>query len=223
MGRILRRNMKDMLSVYFIMGSNNTDGAPLAVIEAALEGGATLFQFREKGDGALKAGEKRAFAKKVQALCREAGVPFIVNDDIELALELDADGVHIGQDDEKAGDVRARIGDRILGVSTHTLEEVMQAEKDGADYIGAGPIYPTETKRDAKAVQGVALLKEMRKRGIGIPAVGIGGITLENCAPVVEAGADGISIISAISKSSDPKQAAARFRNKVEAVKSANS
>ncbi|MEC1589240.1 thiamine phosphate synthase [Bacillus sonorensis] len=224
MARISRQTLKDLLSVYFIMGSNNTAGDPLAVIEAALKGGASLFQFREKGDDALKAEDKIIFAKKVQALCREAQVPFIVNDDVELALELDADGVHIGQDDEKAENVRASIGDRILGVSAHTLEEVMKAEKDGADYIGAGPIYPTETKLDAKAVQGVALLKEIRRRGIKIPAVGIGGITLENCAPVIEAGADGVSIISAISTSPDPEQAAGAFLAKVHAVKkSANS
>ncbi|MFT0801771.1 thiamine phosphate synthase [Bacillus swezeyi] len=219
MTRVAKQTMKDLLSVYFIMGSNNTDGDPLTVIDSALKGGVSLFQLREKGEGALQAGDQKAFAQKVQALCREARVPFIINDDVELALELNADGVHIGQDDEKAADVRAKIGDKILGVSAHTLEEVIKAEKDGADYIGAGPIYPTETKRDAKAVQGVALIKEMRRQGIDIPAVGIGGITIENCAPVIEAGADGISIISAISKASDPKQAAGAFYMKVQDIK----
>ena len=211
--------MKDLLSVYFIMGSNNTTGEPLTVIEQALKGGATLFQFREKGKDALKAGEQRAFARQVQALCKQFNVPFIINDDVELALELDADGVHIGQDDDKAADVRARIGDKILGVSAHTLEEVLKAEKDGADYIGAGPVYPTETKLDTKAVQGVSLIEEIRRQGIGIPVVGIGGITIENCVPVIEAGADGISVISAISKAADPKQAAKAFSEKVQAAK----
>ncbi len=211
--------MKDLLSVYFIMGSNNTTGEPLTVIEQALKGGATLFQFREKGKDALKAGEQKAFARQVQALCKQFNVPFIINDDVELALELDADGVHIGQDDDKAADVRARIGDKILGVSAHTLEEVLKAEKDGADYIGAGPVYPTETKLDTKAVQGVSLIEEIRRQGIGIPVVGIGGITIENCVPVIEAGADGISVISAISKAADPKQAAKAFSEKVQAAK----
>lgn len=211
--------MKDLLSVYFIMGSNNTGGEPLTVIEQALKGGVTLFQFREKGEDALKAGDQKAFARQVQALCKQFNVPFIINDDVELALELDADGVHIGQDDDKAADVRARIGDKILGVSAHTLEEVLKAEKDGADYIGAGPVYPTETKRDTKAVQGVSLIQEIRRQGIGIPVVGIGGIMVENCVPVIEAGADGISVISAISKAADPKQAAKAFSEKVQAAK----
>lgn len=89
--------MKDLLSVYFIMGSNNTAGDPLTVIDQALKGGATLFQFREKGEGALKAGDQKAFARQVQALCKQFNVPFIINDDVELALALDADGVHIGR------------------------------------------------------------------------------------------------------------------------------
>ena len=219
MTRVSGEAMKDLLSVYFIMGSNNTTGEPLTVIEQALKGGVTLFQFREKGEDALKAGEQKAFARQVQALCKQFNVPFIINDDVELALELDADGVHIGQDDDKAADVRARIGDKILGVSAHTLEEVLKAEKDGADYIGAGPVYPTETKLDTKAVQGVSLIEEIRRQGIGIPVVGIGGITIENCVPVIEAGADGISVISAISKAADPKQAAKAFSEKVQAAK----
>ncbi|MED1191725.1 MULTISPECIES: thiamine phosphate synthase [Bacillus] len=219
MTRISKETMKDLLSVYFIMGSNNTAGDPLTVIEQALKGGATLFQFREKGEDALKAGDQKAFARQVQALCKQFNVPFIINDDVELALALDADGVHIGQDDDKAADVRARIGDKILGVSAHTLEEVVKAEKDGADYIGAGPVYPTETKRDTKAVQGVSLIQELRRQGIGMPVVGIGGITAENCVPVIEAGADGISVISAISKAADPKAAAEAFGKKVQAAK----
>ncbi|MCY7769178.1 thiamine phosphate synthase [Bacillus haynesii] len=219
MTRVSGEAMKDLLSVYFIMGSNNTGGEPLTVIEQALKGGVTLFQFREKGEDALKAGDQKAFARQVQALCKQFNVPFIINDDVELALELDADGVHIGQDDDKAADVRARIGDKILGVSAHTLEEVLKAEKDGADYIGAGPVYPTETKRDTKAVQGVSLIQEIRRQGIDIPVVGIGGITVENCVPVIEAGADGISVISAISKAADPKQAAKAFSEKVQAAK----
>ncbi|MCY8073699.1 thiamine phosphate synthase [Bacillus haynesii] len=219
MTRVSGEAMKDLLSVYFIMGSNNTGGEPLTVIEQALKGGVTLFQFREKGEDALKAGDQKAFARQVQAFCKQFNVPFIINDDVELALELDADGVHIGQDDDKAADVRARIGDKILGVSAHTLEEVLKAEKDGADYIGAGPVYPTETKRDTKAVQGVSLIQEIRRQGIDIPVVGIGGITVENCVPVIEAGADGISVISAISKAADPKQAAKAFSEKVQAAK----
>ncbi|MFS0665614.1 thiamine phosphate synthase [Bacillus mojavensis] len=211
MTRISREMMKELLSVYFIMGSNNTKADPLAVVQNALKGGVTLYQFREKGEGALTGEERIDFAAKVQAACREAGVPFIVNDDVELALKLKADGVHIGQEDAKAKEVRDAIGDMILGVSAHTMSEVKQAEEDGADYVGLGPIYPTETKKDTRAVQGVSLIEAVRRQGISIPIVGIGGITIENAGPVIEAGADGVSMISAISLTEDPEEAARKF------------
>lgn len=108
MPRITKAEMSRLLPVYFIMGSNNCTKEPLQVLRDALEGGITIFQLREKGEGALT-GEKRIdFAKELQALCKEYGVPFIVNDDVELALELDADGVHVGQDDEGLTSVRKK-------------------------------------------------------------------------------------------------------------------
>ncbi|MEK4380052.1 MULTISPECIES: thiamine phosphate synthase [Bacillus] len=219
MTRISREMMKELLSVYFIMGSNNTKADPLAVVQNALKGGSTLYQFREKGEGALTGEERIDFAAKVQAACREAGVPFIVNDDVELALKLKADGVHIGQEDAKAKEVRDAIGDMILGVSAHTMSEVKQAEEDGADYVGLGPIYPTETKKDTRAVQGVSLIEAVRRQGISIPIVGIGGITIENAAPVIEAGADGVSMISAISLTEDPEEAARKFYDVIHTYK----
>ncbi|MEG7380629.1 thiamine phosphate synthase [Bacillus subtilis] len=219
MTRISREMMKKLLSVYFIMGSNNTKADPVAVVHKALKGGATLYQFREKGGDALTGEARIEFAKNVQEACREAGVPFIVNDDVELALKLKADGVHIGQEDASAREVRSTIGDMILGVSAHTMSEVKQAEEDGADYIGLGPIYPTETKKDTKAVQGVSLIEAVRRQGIGIPIVGIGGITIENAAPVIQAGADGVSMISAISQTDDPEGAARKFYEDIQTYK----
>ncbi|MFH0346427.1 thiamine phosphate synthase [Bacillus vallismortis] len=219
MTRISREMMKKLLSVYFIMGSNNTKADPLAVVQKALKGGATLYQFREKGGDALTGEARIEFAKNVQEACHEAGVPFIVNDDVELALKLKADGVHIGQEDASAKEVRSAIGDMILGVSAHTMSEVKQAEEDGADYIGLGPIYPTETKKDTKAVQGVSLIEAVRRQGIGIPIVGIGGITIENAAPVIQAGADGVSMISAISQTDDPEGAARKFYEDIQTYK----
>ncbi|TYS09196.1 thiamine phosphate synthase [Bacillus subtilis] len=219
MTRISREMMKKLLSVYFIMGSNNTKADPVAVVHKALKGGATLYQFREKGGDALTGEARIEFAKNVQEACREAGVPFIVNDDVELALKLKADGVHIGQEDASAREVRSAIGDMILGVSAHTMSEVKQAEEDGADYIGLGPIYPTETKKDTKAVQGVSLIEAVRRQGIGIPIVGIGGITIENAAPVIQAGADGVSMISAISLTDDPEGAARKFYEDIQTYK----
>ncbi|MEK5337418.1 thiamine phosphate synthase [Bacillus sp. FSL M8-0166] len=214
-----QQQIKQQLSVYFIMGTTNTTRQPLNVVKEAIQGGITMFQFREKGEKALQGDEKKQLARQIQALCQEANVPFIVNDDVQLAIDLDADGVHVGQEDTNAKDVRERIGNKILGVSTHNLDEVKQAMKDGADYVGMGPVYPTETKKDTRSVQGVSLITEVRRHGLQIPIVGIGGITYDNAAPVIQAGADGISIISAISQSADPKKAAEELKSLVETEK----
>ncbi|MEH7204212.1 thiamine phosphate synthase [Bacillus safensis] len=214
-----QEQIKQQLSVYFIMGTANSTRQLLDVVKEAIQGGITMFQFREKGENALQGEEKKQLARQIQALCQEANVPFIVNDDVQLAIDLDADGVHVGQEDTNAKDVRQRIGNKILGVSTHNLDEVKQAMKDGADYVGMGPVYPTETKKDTRSVQGVSLITEVRRHGLQIPIVGIGGITYDNAAPVIQAGADGISIISAISQSTDPKKAAEKLKSLVEAEK----
>ncbi|EEL58026.1 Thiamine-phosphate pyrophosphorylase [Bacillus cereus Rock4-2] len=199
MARIEIDKMSKLLQVYFIMGSNNCTRDPLAVLKEALDGGVTLFQFREKGEGSLIGEDRVRFAKELQTLCKEYSVPFIVNDDVELAIELDADGVHVGQDDEGITSVREKMGDKIIGVSAHTIEEARFAIENGADYLGVGPIFPTSTKKDTKAVQGTKGLAYFREQGITVPIVGIGGITIENTAAVIEAGADGVSVISAIS------------------------
>ncbi|CAM5371200.1 thiamine phosphate synthase [Bacillus safensis] len=214
-----QQQIKQQLSVYFILGTANTTRQPLDIVKEAIQGGITMFQFREKGEKALQGEEKKQLARQIQALCQEANVPFIVNDDVQLAIDLDADGVHVGQEDTNAKDVRERIGNKILGVSTHNLDEVKQAMKDGADYVGMGPVYPTETKKDTRSVQGVSLITEVRRHGLQIPIVGIGGITYDNAAPVIQAGADGISIISAISQSADPKKAAEELKSLVAAEK----
>lgn len=198
MARMESKALRDILKLYFIFGSRNCLKNPLEVLQEAVAGGITMFQFREKGQGAFTGAEKVQFAKKLQEICRKNKIPFIVDDDIDLALELDADGVHIGQEDDPVHEVRKRIGDKILGVSAYTMEEVEKAIKDGADYLGIGPVFPTSTKEDAKAVQGTALMKEVRKKGIDIPIVGIGGIKVNNAQEVIEAGADGISVITAI-------------------------
>ncbi|MFS0653963.1 thiamine phosphate synthase [Bacillus sp. 179-C3.3 HS] len=206
MARVDQQQLKQQLSVYFIMGTTNTSRQPLEVIKDAIEGGMTMFQFREKGEGALQGEAKKQLARQIQVLCREAHIPFIVNDDVQLAIDIDADGVHVGQEDATAQDVRRKIGDKILGISTHNLNEVEQAIKDGADYVGMGPVYPTETKKDTRSVQGVSFITEVRQNGLDIPIVGIGGITYENAAHVIRAGADGISLISAISQSIHPEK-----------------
>ncbi|MDP4099305.1 thiamine phosphate synthase [Paenibacillus sp. P96] len=203
--------VRRQLAVYFIMGSINCpDRSPVAVLREAIAGGVTLFQFREKGAGALTGQAAYELARELQAVCREGGVPFIVNDDVDMAAALGADGIHVGQEDAPADSLRDRLGYKaIVGVSAHTLEEAGRAIRDGADYLGIGPVYPTRSKHDARTVQGTRLIQELRGLGIDIPLVGIGGITPGNAPPVLAAGADGVSVISAISGAEDPRQAAA--------------
>ncbi|WP_160034524.1 thiamine phosphate synthase [Paenibacillus sp. An7] len=213
MTRISSSRMKVLLQVYFVMGSQNCKKSPESTLTEALLGGITLFQFREKGPGSMSGVEGMKLALHLQQLCRKQGVPFIVNDDVDLALAIGADGVHIGQEDEEASKVRERIGDKILGVSAHTLEEARLAQDQGADYIGVGPIYPTNSKEDAYAVQGPEVIESMRAQDLDIPIVGIGGITALNAARVLEAGADGVAVISAISLADDIAESVKRLRH----------
>lgn len=206
-------DVRKAMGLYFIMGTPNVHNQePLAVLEAALRGGITCFQLREKGENALQGDALLGFAKKCQALCRLYRVPFIINDDVDLALALNADGVHVGQDDEQAALVRKRIGpDKWLGVSTHNAEEVKLAEEIGADYVGIGPIYPTATKLDASAVVGPVLIEKIRIAFPDMPIVGIGGLALANSGLALQAGADGVAVISAIASAENPMNAAKAF------------
>lgn len=213
MARISPEQMRSMLKLYFIAGSTNCFKDPVKVLEEAIRGGITIFQYREKGEGCLEKIEKLELGKKLQRLCLDNGIPFIVNDDIELALKLDADGVHIGQEDEDTVQVRRKIGNKILGVSVHNLEEAEKAKLAGADYFGVGPIFPTATKKDTRAVQGTVFLEQLKD--FGVPIVGIGGINADNAGAVMAAGADGVSVITAISQAEDVKEAAVRLKEKV--------
>ncbi|MGF3103090.1 thiamine phosphate synthase [Rossellomorea sp. DUT-2] len=193
-------NLRESLQLYFVMGSPNCEKHPAQVLEEALLGGVTMFQFREKGMEALEGDAKVELAYELQRLCRKHGIPFIVNDDVELALLLNADGVHIGQEDEPIEKVRRKIGNRILGVSSHDVNEARVALESGADYLGVGPMFPTNTKNNCREVRGPKIIQSLRTNGIDIPLVGIGGIHTGNASIVLEAGADGVAVISAISK-----------------------
>ncbi|MBP3966062.1 thiamine phosphate synthase [Paenibacillus lignilyticus] len=213
--------IREALRLYFIMGSNNClPGVdPVQVLSEAIRGGVSLFQFREKGSGALVGDARVELAWRLRELCREHRIPFIVNDDVELALEVDADGVHVGQEDEAASTVRRLIGDaKLLGVSAYDEREAETAIRCGADYLGIGPLFSTRTKEDAKDASGLDVLTQMRELGMRIPIVGIGGITDGNAAEVIRAGADGISLISAISLAQDPFAASNRLRQVVDAA-----
>jgi thiamine-phosphate pyrophosphorylase len=211
----LQHKLRQSLKIYFIMGSNNCRKDPVQVLEEAIVGGITLFQYREKGTRSLIGPERHELARKLCRLCKENGIPFIVNDDVELALAVDADGVHVGQEDETAAEVRKKIGTRILGVSAHDEAEAKRAIRDGADYIGVGPLLATLTKEDAKPASGVSVLKRLREAGVGLLIVGIGGITAENAGQVIREGADGVAVITAISENDFPMQAALELKRAV--------
>ena len=204
------------MQVYFVMGSTNCTNSPLEVLTEAIEGGITFFQYREKGIGAKVGEQKYELAKQLMEVCRANKVPFIVNDDIELALTLDADGVHVGQDDGDLAAIRKKIGqNKILGISTHNVEEALEAVKIGADYIGVGPMFFTSTKEDIEEVKGPSVISTIRQAGVTLPIVGIGGISIENAQEVLEAGANGVAVISAISKATSPTEAVIELKNRL--------
>ncbi|MBE0342735.1 thiamine phosphate synthase [Paenibacillus sp. 28ISP30-2] len=165
MPRVDIGRMREHLRLYLVMGRANCGRDPLVVLEKALQGGVTLFQLREKGEGCLTGSRLHEFAQAARRLCHQYDVPFLVNDDVELALAVDADGVHLGQDDEPADRVRSRMGDKIIGVSVHSLTEAEQAVRAGADYAGAGPMFPTRSKSVAHPVRGPGLVGG--RRGVG--------------------------------------------------------
>ncbi|KGI86647.1 thiamine-phosphate pyrophosphorylase [Exiguobacterium mexicanum] len=205
-----RRALAEQLRLYFVCGTPNTKDM-LQTVETALQCGVTCFQFREKGKEALYGDKKEAMARTLQALCRSYDVPFIINDDVELAARIDADGVHIGQDDAEAAIVRERIGpNKWLGVSVHTLEEAAAAIEH-ADYVGIGPIYPTTSKEDAGAVNGTTLIRQVRHMYRELPIVGIGGILPKHVPMIRNDGADGVAVISAIASAPDVAIATRRF------------
>jgi len=198
--------MSFQLDKYLVMGSINCKGRdPLAILEDALKAGVTMFQLREKGEGALEGKARLQFAKECQRLCRKYNVPLIVNDDLELAAALDADGIHVGQDDVPLKVCRQNFPGKIIGVSVHTLQELDEAVRGGADYVGIGPIFRTKSKADA-IQSSLEFLDAARKAHPTFPIVAIGGITPENSHLARRHGADGVAVISAITESTDIEQ-----------------
>ena len=174
-------------------------------VAEAIDGGATFVQLREKH---LDRDTFVAEARELKALCAARGVPFVVNDDVSIALEIGADGVHVGQSDMEAGRVRDLIGpDRILGVSAETVEDAVKAERMGADYLGVGAVFPTASKDDAKAVSYETLSAICA--AVKIPVIAIGGITLHNLPTLSGSGICGVAVISAIFAQADIRAAAA--------------
>ncbi len=176
----------------------------LELARMAIRGGADTIQFRQK-TGATR--EMINIARQLKQLCIDAGVTFIVNDRLDVAVAADADGVHLGQDDFPIPLARKLLGEsRIIGGSAATLEEAQKCLAEGADYIGFGPVYPTASKADAAPATGIKLLKQAVE-AIPLPIIAIGGISVENTPEVIRAGARGIAVISAVCCQEDPEQA----------------
>lgn len=200
---------KSSLLLYAVTDRHWLSGRRLADdVKEALEGGVTFVQLREKDDMTLPHDEFLKEAKEIQALCAEYHVPFVLDDDVALAIECGADGVHVGQNDLEAGSVRNMIGpDKILGVSAQTVEEALLAEREGADYLGVGAVFPTGSKDDAEEVSRKTLKSIVQ--AVSIPVIAIGGITRDNVAELSGSGITGIAVISAIFAKPDRKEAAA--------------
>ncbi len=182
--------------------------------EEAIDGGVTFVQLREKD---LDEENFEREGRELKELCRKRGVPFVINDNVELAAKLDADGVHVGQSDMEALDVRKIIGqDKILGVSAQTVEQAVTAEKHGADYLGVGAVFPTGSKDDAAEVS-YDTLKAICD-AVKIPVIAIGGITEDNVTELSKSGICGIAVISALYAKEDVKSAAQRLRKNTEAA-----
>lgn len=202
------RLTKDLL-LYAVTDRHWLSGRTLFdVVKESLEGGVTFLQLREKDLDQEHFFEE---AVELQELARKYNVPFVVNDNVDIALRMDADGVHVGQEDMAAKDVRALIGeDKILGVSAQTVEQAVLAEKQGADYLGVGAVFPTGSKSDAVDVSGETL--KAICEAVSIPVIAIGGITEENVAELSGSGIVGIAVISAIYAKDDIKKAAGNLK-----------
>ncbi len=172
-------------------------------VEEAIKGGVTFVQLREKN---LDEESFMSEGLEIQKLCKKYNIPFVINDNVEIAKKINADGVHVGQSDMKAGNVRAILGeDKILGVSAQTVEQAILAEKEGADYLGVGAVFPTGSKADAEDVD-FETLKAICD-AVSIPVVAIGGISMSNVSQLKDSGISGIAVISAIFGADDIKSA----------------
>ncbi len=204
------KDLAEKLLLYAVTDRGWLNGRTLyTCAEEALKGGVTCLQLREKD---LNDAEFLNEARTLKELTARYHVPLIVNDSLKIALEANADGIHVGQDDMEAGEVRRRIGaDKILGISVRTVAQALRAQEAGADYLGVGAVFPTSTKTDAADVS----LEELKEicQAVQIPVVAIGGITAENAGLLRQSKIAGIAVISAIFAQADIQLAASRLRN----------
>ncbi|GAB6092080.1 thiamine phosphate synthase [Furfurilactobacillus curtus] len=203
-----------MLQAYFVAGSQDVpQGQTLPEqLSAAIAGGITAFQFREKGPRALMGAEKVALGQTLHELCRQAEIPFFVDDDVVLARTLRADGIHVGQKDQRIEQVINELPGLIIGYSCHTVAQINHAnELTVVDYVGSGPVYPTLSKADADPALGISGLKQLLAVSKK-PIVAIGGIDQNNLANVAQTGVAGAAVISMLTRADDVQMTATMLR-----------
>ncbi|MBP7274691.1 MAG: thiamine phosphate synthase [Kiritimatiellae bacterium] len=207
-------------SVYLVTDAALSLGRPVdEVVRAAVKGGVTVVQVREKSASARAALRE---IEELRAFLHDRNVPLVVNDRLDWALACGADGVHLGQDDLPCAEARRIAGpDLVIGVSVRTPEETRAAERDGADYVAVSPVWSTPTKRDAPAPAGLEGIRAVRA-ATRLPVVAIGGVHAGNAGAVIRAGASGVAVVSAIMSASDPAAAARDLRRKVREAQSAH-
>lgn len=208
----MRFDKKDLL-LYAVTDRSWLGGRTLyRDVEAAIKGGATFIQLREKN---LDEAHFLEEAKEIKELCKKYQVPFVINDNVDIALAMDADGVHVGQSDMEAGAVREKLGpDKIIGVSAQTVEQALLAEQKGADYLGVGAVFPTGSKDDAVEVSHETL--KAICEAVKIPVIAIGGISTGNVMELSGSGICGIAVISAIFAKPDIEAAAKELKEQTE-------
>ncbi len=213
--------LRDALRLYVITDRALARGrSEREIVHQAIAGGATAIQLRWK-TGPLS--EALRVGRELRELCSREGVLFVVNDRVDLALALDADGVHVGVSDLPVAETRRLVGDQVvIGFSPETVEQAREAEAAGADYLGVGPVFPTVTKPDAGPAVGLEHVQRIAA-AVRIPVVGIGGITAENAGAVIRAGAVGVAVISAVVGADDVRLAAMQLRSVVDAARAEQS
>ncbi|KKZ52759.1 thiamine phosphate synthase [Haemophilus haemolyticus] len=210
------KNIQEILPLYFVAGTQDCrhlDDNPadnlLSVLKQALDGGITCFQFRDKGKFSLENSpdEQRSLAISCRDLCHQYDVPFIVDDNVDLALEIEADGIHVGQNDTPVKTIRAKTNKPlIIGWSINRLDEAKIGEEiSEIDYFGVGPIFTTQSKENPSPTLGMEFIQTLRNGGITKPLVAIGGVKLEHVKTLRKYGADGVAVITAITQANDIK------------------
>ncbi len=205
-------------SLYLVTDRGLSRGrTTLDIVKAAVRGGVTCVQLREKECSTLEFVQQ---ALTIKAFLSSPGIPLIINDRLDVAQAVKADGVHLGQTDMPLDRAKAIVGDTmIIGISAESLEDAVEAEKGGADYLGVSPIYATPTKTDTAPPLGLEGLRQIRQT-VNIPLVGIGGLNSDNSADAIRSGADGVAVVSAIVAADDPETAAGKLKQIISGARS---